>query len=429
MFQPNFRVKLDLCKFYNDARRFSWIFIDSTNMFQINHLKQHITELLNIKEPFHLLLNENEYLPPSENIRILKENETILVSPGSGLNSHFDLSINNHFDSFTISPSEKNIPELENSFKRPNETRNSCQKELKISSIMNRSQNEEFDISTNLFTCPKRKRVRHKKKKTTAEETVIQKKENELNKPKIINSYDIPFGKHIRFDDLEDNDLEDNNEERKPKCQQIMNGTNTTHVSPTHELANLLSLSNNSTPVTFTNIKVKGIQDSCEKIQSHENKSIISTNNINLEKLLNTDFKTYPIMIEKPQLKDIIAFKMLKIGSDYTPQISDFIVAEILSYCSETSVYILKILRGLSEVQVPIGKFTIMEDTVEQTTNDTITLNYAQIMEPRSIFINNTDKETILNTDKTITPDTDKTIITDTDKTITPDINKAINCV
>lgn len=152
---------------------------------------------------------------------------------------------------------------------------------------------------------------------------------------------------------------------------------------------------------------------------------------------------------------------MLKIGSDYTPQISDFIVAEILSYCSETSVYILKILRmwflliyiyiyikkeiiiiffwlfiikylfigGLSEVQVPIGKFTIMEDTVEQTTNDTITLNYAQIMEPRSIFINNTDKETILNTDKTITPDTDKTIITDTDKTITPDINKAINCV
>lgn len=80
-------------------------------------------------------------------------------------------------------------------------------------------------------------------------------------------------------------------------------------------------------------------------------------------------------------------------------------------------------------MQVPIGKFTIMEDTVEQTTNDTITLNYAQIMEPRSIFINNTDKETILNIDKTITPDTDKTIITDTDKTITPDINKAINCV
>lgn len=78
MFQPNFRVKLDLCKFYNDARRFSWIFIDSTNMFKISHVKQHITGLLNIKEPFHLLLNENEYLPPSENIRILKENETIL---------------------------------------------------------------------------------------------------------------------------------------------------------------------------------------------------------------------------------------------------------------------------------------------------------------------------------------------------------------
>ncbi|XP_006616353.1 coilin-like [Apis dorsata] len=428
MFQPNFRVKLDLSKFYNDARRFSWIFVDSTNMFQISHLKQHITELLNINEPFHLLLNENEYLPPSENIRILKENEIILVSPGSGLNSHFDLSINNHFDSITISPSEKNIQELENSFRSPNETKNLCQKQLKISSVTNISQNEKFDISTNLFTCPKRKRVRHRKKKITDEETVIQKKENELNKPKIINSYIIPFGKHIRFDDLEDND-----EERKPKCQQIMNGTNTTHVSPSHELANLLSLSNNSTPVTFTNIKntnikVKEIQDPCEKVESHENKSIASTNNINLEKLLNIDFKTYPIMIEKPQLKDIIAFKMLKIGSDYTPQISDFIVAEILSYCPETSVYILKILRGLSEVQVPIGKFTVMEDTVEQTMNDTITLNYAQIMEPRSIFIHNTDKETTSNIDQTIIPDIDKTITPDIDKTIIPDINKAINC-
>lgn len=137
---------------------------------------------------------------------------------------------------------------------------------------------------------------------------MIQKKENESNKPKIINSYIIPFGKHIRFDDSEDNNVE----ERKPKCQQIMNGTNTTHVSPSHELANLLSLSNNSTPITFTNNKIKEIQDP-QKVQSRENinNGIASTNNINLEKLLNTDFQTYPIMIEKPQLKDIIAFKVI----------------------------------------------------------------------------------------------------------------------
>lgn len=85
-------------------------------------------------------------------------------------------------------------------------------------------------------------------------------------------------------------------------------------------------------------------------------------------------------------------------------------------------------IGGLSEVQVPIGKFTVMEDTVEQTMNDTITLNYAQIMEPRSIFIHNTDKETTSNIDQTIIPDIDKTITPDIDKTIIPDINKAINC-
>ncbi|XP_017882316.1 uncharacterized protein LOC108626249 [Ceratina calcarata] len=89
----NFRIKIDLCKYYNDVRRYCWIFIDGTKMLQIAHLMEHITKLFSIKEPFHLLLNETDYLPPNEDIRILKENETILVSPGSGLNN--DTTINN----------------------------------------------------------------------------------------------------------------------------------------------------------------------------------------------------------------------------------------------------------------------------------------------------------------------------------------------
>lgn len=43
--------------------------------------------------------------------------------------------------------------------------------------------------------------------------------------------------------------------------------------------------------------------------------------------------------------------------------------------------------EGLSEVQVPVGKFTIVETEGEHVMNDTITLNYAQIMEPRNIAI------------------------------------------
>jgi len=77
--RPHFRLKVDLSKFFYDARRSCWIFVDGMKIQQINHLKQHISKLFNIAEPFHLLLNDTEYLPPIEDVRILKENETILL--------------------------------------------------------------------------------------------------------------------------------------------------------------------------------------------------------------------------------------------------------------------------------------------------------------------------------------------------------------
>ena len=73
----NFRIKLDF-KYYNDVRRFCWIFIDCTKMLQIDDIKEHIKKLFGINDPFDLFLNENEYLPPKENIQVLKENEIIL---------------------------------------------------------------------------------------------------------------------------------------------------------------------------------------------------------------------------------------------------------------------------------------------------------------------------------------------------------------
>lgn len=109
---------------------------------------------------------------------------------------------------------------------------------------------------------------------------------------------------------------------------------------------------------------------------------------------------------------------MLKIGSDFTPQVSNFIVAEVVSFSPEKSLYIFKVLRmwfyiinvslrytyiffinynltflcteGLSEVQVPIGKFNCMDESEESVMNDTIKLNYAQIMKPRLISASNT---------------------------------------
>ncbi|PNF22662.1 hypothetical protein B7P43_G07105 [Cryptotermes secundus] len=57
-----------------------------------------------------------------------------------------------------------------------------------------------------------------------------------------------------------------------------------------------------------------------------------------------TNFLEYPVLKEAPKEKDIIAFKMLKMGEDYTPQISDYITAQVLSICKETYQLMLKIL-------------------------------------------------------------------------------------
>lgn len=72
-----FRLKIDLSKFFHDARQFCWIFVDGTKIQQIIHIQHHISKLFSITEPFHLLLNDTEYLPPIEDVRILRENETI----------------------------------------------------------------------------------------------------------------------------------------------------------------------------------------------------------------------------------------------------------------------------------------------------------------------------------------------------------------
>lgn len=47
-------------------------------MINIKDVKTHINVLFHINEPFDLFLNEVEYLPPNEDVRILKENETVL---------------------------------------------------------------------------------------------------------------------------------------------------------------------------------------------------------------------------------------------------------------------------------------------------------------------------------------------------------------
>lgn len=75
---PSFRLLVNLSNYFDDVQRLCRIFINGTKVHKIIHIKEHISQVLNIKEPFHLLANDNEFLPPMEDIRILNTNETIV---------------------------------------------------------------------------------------------------------------------------------------------------------------------------------------------------------------------------------------------------------------------------------------------------------------------------------------------------------------
>ncbi|XP_050577288.1 uncharacterized protein LOC126916000 isoform X2 [Bombus affinis] len=371
MNRTNFRIKLDLCKYRNDLHRFCWIFIDSTKMKDIKDIKGHIQGLFHINEPFDLFLNEIEYLPPNEDMRILKENETVLVLPMSQLSSiqlTNQLSISNPVSLIDTSKQElesssTDAGRIESTSINSPSAKSSPVQQKCSDDITDRSQNSKESTDTEVpYVCARRKRARRRRS-------------SKLEQPVL-------------------------NEEDKSKnpvtCPETIRGAHTT-ISPVHELTNLLSMVNNSTPPTFENNRVKNtvnakhLSNEVNGVNANVNESIASINELGESKeFVSADLETYPVMTTKPKINDIIAFKMLKIGSDFTPQVSNFIVAEVVSCNPEKSLYIFKILQGLSEVQVPVGKFNCMEESEECVMNDTIKLNYAQIMKPRLISASNT---------------------------------------
>ncbi|XP_068969329.1 uncharacterized protein coil [Bombus flavifrons] len=378
MNRTNFRIKLDLCKYHKEMHRFCWIFIDSTKMINIKDVKGHINSLFRVNEPFDLFLNEVEYLPPNEDIRILKENETVLVLPKTRLSNiqlsstqlinQLHLSVSNPVSPIDAgkqdsedSPTDSKHVE-QTSINSPAAKSSPVQQECP-DEITDKSQYSKESTDTEVpYVCARRKRARRR-----------------------------------RSSKLEQPPLNEGDRSKSPvTCPETIRGVNTT-ISPVHELTNLLSMVNNSTPPTFENNRVKNtvnakhLRNVVNGVNANVNESIASIKELGESKeFVNTDLETYPVMTTKPKINDIIAFKMLKIGSDFTPQVSNFIVAEVVSCSPEKSLYIFKVLQGLSEVQVPIGKLNCMEESEEHVMNNTIKLNYAQIMKPRLVSASST---------------------------------------
>ncbi|XP_071645962.1 uncharacterized protein [Temnothorax longispinosus] len=430
MKRPHFRLKVDLSKFFDDARRFCWVFVDGTKIQQVIHMKQHISKLFNIAEPFHLLLNDTEYLPPIEDVRILKENETILVVPGSGIS---DKAPNVETSNGSIGEMQVQTTNIKTGITvqdMSNDTSNNTQpspisnitRDMTFYSVISdtavdHSGADDTDSKTtdNNLTADcsmldsivaKRKRVRKRKPKNRSQLVVTPPGTTEENlprepkskKPKIIDSYTIPSGKHIRFDNMEN----DEHNIAKQIVQEVSKNESLSKASSSRDLSTLLALGQTSTPMTFVNKKIKNgaktesmlndeiksknlnkvMEDSIEKnLCSKESKKEVPC-----YKSLYTTLERIPVMTRKPQINDIIAFKTLKIGADYTPQMSNFIIAEVVGSCAQSGNYTLQILCGRHEVQVPLGKFSVSDDESKSHSDEhTFVLNYSQMIELRLI--------------------------------------------
>ncbi|KYM94107.1 PREDICTED: coilin [Cyphomyrmex costatus] len=419
--RPHFRLKVDLSKFFHDARRFCWIFIDGTKIQQVNHLKQHISKLFNIAEPFHLLLNDTEYLPPIEDVRILKENETILVVPGSGINNEdlVESSRISRCDKQTMVTNiktEKQKVVAQNTFNSTLEPTsiNNTTKDMTFYSLVDMvvsCSEEDTDSKTtdnltencneidSIVSIAKRKRIRKRKSKNRSQLIISSpdrieeniSKESKLKKPKIIDSYVIPTGKHIRFDNMENDEhtITEQIVQEASRNESYLNKT-----SSFRDLSTLLALGQSSTPITFRNkklnngVKIENDEIKNKNMEDITEKNVCSTKpkkEIQSYKKLYADLEKVPIMTRKPQVNDIIAFKTLKIGLDYTPQLSNSILAEIVA-CAQGN-YTLQILQGKEEIQeLPFGKFSLTDDESEHHPDGNILiLNYSQMIEPRLI--------------------------------------------
>lgn len=160
------------------------------------------------------------------------------------------------------------------------------------------------------YVCARRKRAR-RRRSSKLEQPVLN-EEDKSSKAYVINTKVVPLGKHIRFDNIDDKICLEN----PVTCPETIRGAHTT-ISPVHELTNLLSMVNNSTPPTFENNRVKNtvnakhLSNEVNRVNANVNESIASIKELGESKeFVSADLETYPVMTTKPKINDIIAFKV-----------------------------------------------------------------------------------------------------------------------
>jgi len=82
-----------------------------------------------------------------------------------------------------------------------------------------------------------------------------------------------------------------------------------------------------------------------------------------------------------PRVGDIIAFKVIEMGENYTPEVSDFKEGKVLE-CEGTNTVTFELLKVSKKKKN--GKFEIEEE--EQEEEKVVTFNWAELIDPRLMF-------------------------------------------
>lgn len=197
--------------------------------------------------------------------------------------------------------------------------------EEETDSLTDNNLTKNCNLTDSVLSIAKRKRVRKRKPKNkfkTFPELLLSSNmsENKFKKPKIIESRIIPSEQHIRFDNTE---KEENNIAKQIVQETSRNESCISKASSSRDLSTLLALGQSSTPITFMNKKVKNeirreneLNDEIETkvLKKNMEDNISKEKNVydkeKYENLMFNDLELIPIMTRKPQVKDIIAFKV-----------------------------------------------------------------------------------------------------------------------
>ncbi|XP_018323095.1 variant-silencing SET domain-containing protein-like isoform X3 [Agrilus planipennis] len=97
-----------------------------------------------------------------------------------------------------------------------------------------------------------------------------------------------------------------------------------------------------------------------------------------------SDILKKTLMNSKPTKDNIVAFKIVVLTENYTPEVSKFIIAKVLDFQAADSIVKFYVLNGGDQLSQPKGKFSL-EDTEEMNTKE-ITCKWEEILEPRLLY-------------------------------------------